>query len=267
MSVSPPITTWHDPRLPLPAPVPVSVSAPPPLPPSTFPYPAPLHPSRQDADYLASQFGALEAHRQYRQNAPGPVTTELSLERSQSKEIQETLKATQKAQQEANEAIAHGRPDDFQAAQEAMVKARGKLDRIKYEAQLKNLAMVIPQHYQGPTRGFDFDPAFLRPRIIYTDSRVIFPPPPPTQQPPLSMHYPQPVDSISSFSGRVMGKFFKQRLPNNLYTPTAYPLPPGVKYKASTTTPTPYSIPEFCFAWDMLLRSRRAPNIPAPYPY
>jgi hypothetical protein len=202
----------------------------------------PTPPFRQDADYLASQFGALQARRQYQQDAQGPVSAELQFESKQQKEITEAINAIQRAQQEANEAAVNGRSDDLQKAQEEMVKARGRLDRIAYEARLRNTAtsaVVAPalQHYQGVTRGFDVDPTYVRPRTMYTDARYV--PPPPASYPQWKAAGILPPTNTTSFSGKVMGKFLKQRLPNNVYTPTAYPLPPGVKYKASTTTPTP----------------------------
>lgn len=237
-NATPPTSTWQDPRC---------LLAPP---------PAPLHPPcispvqcREDADWLARRFAALEASRQYEEGRRGPVAAEIGRERKEYKELLQATLATEKAAKEAGRAAAQNDSESFHAAQQAMVKARGVLDRLSHDARLRSAAMPPSMHaYQGVTRGYDFDPAYLRPRTYYSD----------TAPPPAVPYNSMEGMATTSFRGRVMGKLSKPTVPGGSYMPTAYPLPPGVKYRASTT-PTPYAMPEFCFAWDMLLRSQRDP--------
>lgn len=155
--------------------------------------------------------------------------------------------ASQRAANDASQATAWGDAARFHQAQQAMVRARGALDRISYDARLRDAAFPAAlNNYHGVTRGYDVDPAHLRSRTYYTEG--------PVPPPPLAMSTTQ--------NGKAKATLRKQhRVPSRVYMPTAYPLPAHVKYKASMT-PTPYAIPEFCFAWDMLLRSRQDP-VPA----
>lgn len=234
-NLTPPASTWQDPRM--------NTFI---TPPTTYP-PFPEINSQRDADWVASQFGALEAHRQHTEGLRGPVAVEIDRERNERKELKEAIQAIQRASTTANEAITKHDSEGLQRAQEAMIKARGVLDRLSHNSHLRS-ATVPPalQGYQGVTRGFELDPAYLRPRTYYTDNA------------PLSS-FPNGMVDSTTFRGRFMAKMSKPRIPGNVYMPTAYPLPPGVKYTASST-PTPYAIPEFCFTWDMLLRSRRDPT-------
>jgi hypothetical protein len=235
---NPPTSTWQDPRL---------VNSV-----STGPLQYPRFPTidtREDADWLARRFGGLEAHLEHREGLRGPVEAEIGRERKEFKELQEAIKVTQKASTLANEAVILHDLDKFELAQQDMIKARGVLDRLSHNATLRS-ATVPPtlQNYQGATRGFEVDPALLRPRTYYSDT-----------SPPLAYPIDMANGASNTFRGRLMAKMNKPRVPANVYMPTAYPLPPHAKYRASTT-PTPYAIPEFCFAWDMVLRSRRDPT-------
>lgn len=223
--------------------------------------------TRQDADWLAGRFETLQVGRQHQDGARGPVAAEIAREKKEAKDLEQAIQETKNAIDQANQAANKGQADQFQKAQEAMVKARGKLDRLTYESQLRS-AMIPPsmKQYQGVTRGFDVDSAFLRPRMYYTDSRIPFIPPP-LPPPPPRANLQDEMTTATSFSGKFMARLFKApNVSNNMQMPTAYSLPPGAKYKASAHVPTPYSIPEVCFAWDMLLRNQRDPNkIPIRY--
>lgn len=225
---------------------------------------APL--ARQDADWLANRFGILQSNRQYSDGSRGPVAAELARERKEAKELEEAIQSTKKSIEQANQAANKGQTEQFQQAQEATIRARGKLDRLTYESQLRSAVVPLNmQQYQGITRGYDIDPSLLRRRTHYTDARAPFIPNLPS--PNMAIPSQGMAATTTSFSGKFMAKLFKPpNIPNNNYIPTAYSLPPGVKYKASTNVPTPYSIPEVCFAWDMLLRNQRDPNkIPVRY--
>ncbi|UZJ51023.1 hypothetical protein CBS101457_000343 [Exobasidium rhododendri] len=251
---TPPVSVWQDPR--------VVVS----MPLNPLPRFSPIE-RRDQADWLAKRFGGLEAHLQHEEGRRGPVAAEMDREREEMKQVEEAVLATKRASDQAHKAIARHDAEHFHSAQEEMVKARGVLDRLSHQAQLRNAAIPPEmQNYQGVTRGFDLDPAYLRPRTHYSDACPL----PMASAAPVTMPGEYFNDTTTtSFKGRFMAKLNKAplpppppplaQLPHSIYMPTAYPLPPGVKYKASTT-PTPYAIPEVCFAWDMLLRSRREPT-------
>jgi hypothetical protein len=245
------LSTWQDPRIATSIPVPPPVQVQPSLP------PAPIVQSRQEADYLARRF---EVFRQHKQGAKGPVEAGLETERREYKEMQRAIQMSQEAAMEAKEAIAKYDKDKFEAAQIAMVKARGVLDRMRYQSQMRNTVIPPALHnYQGLTRGYDQNPAYLRPRTYYTDLKPPFMAPnagPYAGMPPM-------MTTTTRCKGRFMSMLSGKPQPQMAMN-TFAPYPPGVRYKASSV-PTPYAIPEFCFSWDMLLRSRRDLSSNQPY--
>lgn len=280
----PPTATWHDPRnvvgmpamltVPTHAPIPSILPAAPPPPAMPISMPRiqpPIPVTRQDADWLSASFGALQAQKEVVDGSRGVVSAELQREERESKELKQAIEASREAVDRANAAIAKGDAAKYQIAQEDMIRARGTLDRLSHEAQLRN-ALVPPAliNYQGINRGFDHDPAYLRLRTYYTNERLPYYSqqiiPPACMPPGPGMPYSGMTGAATSFSGRIMGKLVKPKIPNSTYMPTAWPIPPAARFKASST-PTPYSMPEFCFAWDMLLRSRRDPYAAAAMRY
>lgn len=257
----------------------------------TMPWPAARPPvgcisdpatARAHADWYAKVFAGYEAHRQYKYGQKGPVAAEIDSERKRVRRLHRAQSLIEEASRRLHETNT-GSPSEHKererkAAEVDLARARGMMDRIRRQdnARRDTLPPWLAD-YQGVTRGFE--PPSDRPRTHYVDAPPVMPaggmlferqvPPswpfaPPLQPQRLPTSYPPgttnvPLHQTMPFGAPPLAGQSRDglRLPSSMSMPTAYPIPPGTKYKGSSV-PTPYGMPEVCFAWDMLLRSTTA---------
>lgn len=244
-NLNPPKSSWRDPRTStdqdLPSAGELTQSAY-----SLGPVPAVPFPPEEYARWYADTFARFQAYRQAEQGRKGPVEEEMRSERKRIGRLQRAQALIEEASRRLRDAAAGPTNKDNvrerTAAEVDLARAQGMMDRVKAEDAAR-MAMLPPwlSRYQGAVHGYDASQGVGRTQ--YVDA-------PFSRAPESSAHWQNAATSYNPPASTARSTDLAAA-----QSPFGLPQAPLPRFGQASTVPTPYGIPEACFAWDMLLRS------------